>query len=119
MEPQLHVERRVLAELIANPAAVALADDLEIDDFTNFRHRVAFEALRNLQAAGCAIDILDLADSIAMQDLALGTHAAENVSVGFLGELVQNAERYQADLLEVVFSADLRLLRTIRKDRTL
>jgi replicative DNA helicase len=117
IETRPDIERRVLAEVISNPAALALADQLELGDLTDARHHRVLEAVRELQGAGCPIDICDLADCIALRDLSLGTHASESASLPYLTDLVSEAERY--DGLLGVFEADLRQLRLIANERRL
>ena len=112
------IEQRVLAELLCNPEALALAADLEVRDLSDARHRFALSAIRELQAAECAVDICDVADIIALRDVELGTHAAESASLPFLTDMVANAETY-GDLLTSVFPADLRQLRLIANERRL
>jgi len=117
-EARPDIERRVLAEILTNPAALAMADQLELGDLTDARHHRVLEAVREIQGAGDPIEILDVADAIAMRDVCLGTHAAESASIQFLIDLVSTADVY-GDLLETVFPADLRQLRLIANERRL
>lgn len=118
-EAQDRVEARVLAEILTNPAALPLAPDLEVYDFTDLRLQAAFIAVRELEASGADIGLLEVADAIAMRDLAMGTHRADSVSVAFLGLLVLTADRYDAASFEHVFAADIRQLRLIANERKL
>jgi replicative DNA helicase len=114
--PQPEVERRVLAEVITNPTALAIADNLEVDDFVVLAHQWAFRALRNLQTTDAPIGIEEIADAIALDDIAHDTHCRETVNVISLALIVVEAARY-GEAFDEWFRADLRHLRIIASSR--
>ena len=113
--PAIDVEQRVLAAVLAEPDKLALANDLEVGDFVDYRHRAAFEAMRNLQADGWDVEICAVADAIAIADLDRGRCVADHVSLVWLTKLVNAAPKYEdqfgIDAWRSVFDADLRELR--------
>ncbi len=54
------LEMSVLGGIILHPEALARLETLEIDDFYDYKHKVVFEAMRNLEAAGRPIDVVTL-----------------------------------------------------------
>ncbi len=120
MTVALHVEARVLAEILTNPTALAMAENLELDDFALLAHQWAFAALRNLQAAGESIGVIEVVDAIAMDDLTLETNKSHTVDVRWmlhLLDITRRTARWYRELLDVVFPADLRQLRTFARRR--
>lgn len=93
------LEASVLAGVMNHEGALGDMPSLEIDDFHALRHRVVFEAIRNLEAAGRPIGVVALEVEIERQGKldAVG-------GVAFLGELalrcptVDNVVLYAADL---------------------
>lgn len=75
-------EASILGGILIRAEVLELVDDLETDDFYNHRHKVVFQAIRNLQAVGKPIDIVTLEIEIEKAEKleAIG-------GVGFLGEL--------------------------------
>lgn len=92
-------EARLLAAIIAEPCVLELCEDVELDDFTDFRYRAAFKSIRDLQASGCRPDLLAIVDDIAMDDLAYDKHVGETVDVVFLASLVDEMPPYRRDLM--------------------
>lgn len=112
----IHVEARVLAAVLCEPRALELAEDLELDDFALLAHQWGFAALRNLQAAGEPIGVLEVVDAIAMEDLAYQTNKSHTCDVRWVLHLLSIAQPYR-ELLDVVFPADLRQLRSYARRR--
>lgn len=78
----LSMEASILGGIILRNEALADLQDLELDDFYHHQHRVVFEAIRNLEAAGKPIDPVTLEHEIEKK----GKLAALG-GIAFLGEL--------------------------------
>src|SRR5574338_483411 len=79
----LDAEASILGGIIWRNEVLAELDTLEIDDFYHHPHKVVFEAMRNLEAAGKPIDAVTLEAEISK--------AGKLAAVGgpaFFGELV-------------------------------
>lgn len=70
-----------------NARALALCDDVELDDFTDLRYRAAFVSLRKLQANGESTEPWAVSEEIDLQDVLYGKHVGESVDITFLTEL--------------------------------
>lgn len=70
-----------------NARALALCDDVELDDFTDLRYRAAFVSLRKLQTAGECTHPWSVAEDIALTDALYGKHVGDTVTIEFLTEL--------------------------------
>ena len=75
-------EASVLGGVILNNDALALIDTTDVEDFYDNRHKVVFQAIRNLEAAGRPIDTVTIENEIAK----VGKLEAIG-GVAFLGEL--------------------------------
>lgn len=93
-------EASVLGGIILSNEALALTPDLEVEDFYDHKHKVVFQAIRNLEAAGTPIDVVTLETEI--------TRAGKIDAIGgagFLGELalrvptVDNVEAYASTVV--------------------
>lgn len=78
----LDAEAGVLGGVIIRNDTLALLADLEPDDFYDHKHKIVFQAIRNLEAAGTPIDIVTLEVAIE-RDAKLEAIGG----VGFLGDL--------------------------------
>lgn len=78
----IDAEASVLGGIILRNETLALLPDLEVDDFYDARHKVVFQAIRNLEATATPIDVVTLEVEIEKQGKldAIG-------GVSFLGEL--------------------------------
>lgn len=107
----LEAEASVLGGVILKNEALAYIDTTEVEDFYDNRHKVVFQAMRNLEAAGRPIDVVTLEDEItkAGKIQAIG-------GVGFLGELtmrvptVDNVEEYARILTNKRITRDVMLM---------
>lgn len=122
--PQPAVEARVLAGLMADPRLADLAD-LDPDDFTDFRARVAMRAIRELRASGAPHGVLEVADAIEMADLertqATGVEhsTSEHAGLAYLAAVIARTAPYSLaddELARETFAADVRQLRAIAKE---
>lgn len=101
-------EASVLGGILIENNALAVVDHLEPDAFYNHKHKIVFQAIRNLQAQQIPIDVVTLEGEIEKQGKleAIG-------GVGFLGELAlrvptaANVEHYGARI------RDLHLIREV------
>lgn len=116
-------ERAVIAAVLCWPEqSLPLVPEVEIDDFGEIFHRHAWSAIRNLEAAGKAIEILAVADELIAYKrfvgddklserdecdvvCGLGVLVLESPHVGDAGEHTRRLHRYA------------RALRTIRRCR--
>lgn len=93
----LDAEASVLGGVLIDRGALALLDDLEPDDFYDHKHKIVFQAIRNLEARQQPIDVVTLEVEIDRQGKldAIG-------GVGFIGELAlrvptaENVATYKA-----------------------
>lgn len=123
----LELERRVLAAMICDDAiggfdhdaehrerALVLCDGVEVDDFTDFRHRAAFTALRNLEARELPSMPWDIVDEIGRTDRAYERHVGESVHLGFLATII--VESRKVSLAAITYAcSELRRLAQIRR----
>src|ERR1043166_5905220 len=88
-------EASLLGGIILRNDALSTLADLETEDFYDNRHRVVFQAIRNLEAASRPIDVVTLENEISK----VGKLDAIG-GVGFIGELalrvptIDNVETY-------------------------
>lgn len=119
-QPELAVERRVLAAVICEPRKLAAAAQLETDDFQLVLNRKAFEALRNLEASGMPIGPLEVAQAHRTHYERLGNDVDDAMLWHIVG-LIANAPHYEDTFGEAaalgVFESDLTLLRKIANAR--
>ena len=59
------VEERLLAAFLFDEDMRPALDAAETDDFAELKHKVVWQAMRNLQARGEAIDVLTLEAAVA------------------------------------------------------
>lgn len=78
----LDCEASVLGGVLCRNEMLGQLKDLEIDDFYDHRHKVVFEAMRNLDAAGKPIDVVMLESEIQR-----GGKLDAVGGIAFLGEL--------------------------------
>lgn len=126
----LALERRLLAAMLCDDGiggymdpehrenALALCDDVELDDFSDFRLRAAFTAIRALQARDEFIPNHErtsaVADEIERTDRARGSHVGARVDLVFLTDLVLDEKQLGAASIEHA-KARLRELATFRR----
>lgn len=112
-------EARVIAEVICSPERLALAMDLEVDDFVDYRNREVFETLRNLEAQGHPIGLLAICNELEHLDVERDRHVAEKCGLRYLAALVcePSYDEIFGPAAICVFEADLRHLRLIRNAR--
>src|SRR5260370_20558607 len=78
----IDAEASILGGIILRNDVLAQLDTLEVDDFYDHRHKVVFQAMRNLEASARPIDVVTLENEIEKAGKldAIG-------GIGFLGEL--------------------------------
>jgi hypothetical protein len=115
--PQYDVEQRVLAAVIVDAAKLAIATDLELDDFFDMGHQRVFMALRNLQAANDDITPRTIAQYLALRDAEKPSRVAEMylkyLVIVASTLLVRSYEWSFGEAALFVFESDMRLLRMI------
>lgn len=121
------LERRVLAAMMCDDAiggfdhdadhresALVLCDSVELDDFTDYRHRAAFAALRNLEARGLPSMPWDIVDEIARTDQQDEKHVGDSVDLAFLASVIVASPR--GSLAGITYArARLRELASLRR----
>lgn len=109
------LEARVLAAAISEPEMLTSAfADVETADFVDFHAMAAWEALRNVQAAGEPIGIPAITQHIEQRDLVRDTFVSEKVDAAFLAYVVKSAPMY--DSVDEALG-DATKLRTLRGRR--
>jgi RecA-family ATPase len=78
----LACEQSILGGVILRNEVLGELTDLETDDFYEFKHRVIWEAIRNLQAQGKPIDVVTIESEL----LKIGKGDA--VTIAYLGDLL-------------------------------
>src|SRR3990167_3833060 len=78
----LDAEASILGGVLLRNEVLINLESVEVDDFYDMRHKVIWQAIRNLEAASKPIDVVTLENEIDKQGKldAIG-------GVGFLGEL--------------------------------
>lgn len=107
-------EQRLLAALICEPPVLAAADEIEVQDFTEFTHWVVFQQIRNLQAAQHDIGVLEIDDLLAERDKNYGVFLRPKCGAAFLGCLILDTEPYGH---AVLWEHDMWWLRTLHARR--
>jgi hypothetical protein len=119
--PAPAIEARLLALLLVDVDARAVARNLDVDDFCDFRNRAIFTAVRELEATQAEIGPVEVLDAIAMLDLESGRCQREHVTSVYVGALFDRLQTYPRDeaaCMEAV-RADMRQLRSIAVARVL
>lgn len=65
----LITERRLLASLIAEPAVLAMADDVEDQDFSDPRCRLVLASIRRLVSYGDQVSLDEIDRDLKLQDM--------------------------------------------------
>lgn len=110
----LLTERRLLVALLTEPAVLAAADELETQDFTDYRHWVIFTAIRTLQSESADVSILDVDDVLAIRDATYGSFLRGRCGAAFMGELVCEFPPYNDQIL---WEHDMKWLKDCRRRR--
>lgn len=95
----LDAEAGVIGGVILRNETLERVPDLEVDDFYDFKHKIVWQAIRNLEAVARPIDVVTLENEIERQGKldAVG-------GIAFLGELAlrvptaDNVEHYARDV---------------------
>lgn len=109
-EAILNLEAGILGAILLHPETLGEFPRLETDDFFDMRHKVVWQAMRNLEATGVPIDVVTLEAEIARHGKsdAVGGYA-------FLGELalrvptVSNAHEYVRQIREASLARRVRM----------
>ncbi len=76
----VQLEMSIIGAVLLSPDVLALLPSLETMDFRNYKPRVVWEAIRNLEAANAPIDVTTIGDEIERRG------KLESVGFGWLGE---------------------------------
>lgn len=87
-------ESRVIATLIFEPDVLPYATELELEDFTDPRHRAVLAAIRNLQARCMVVEMFELDAELRRQDERCGTTVADKAGAAFMADLALSAPGY-------------------------
>lgn len=107
-------EARILAACLIRRDIFDYLADLAVEHFTVPQHRIAWMAMRNLQAEGQPIGVIEICDYLEMRDLEDGTHLSDSVNAGWLGALVCTTHDYTEERL---FDRDVEWLQTLAERR--
>src|ERR1700753_1434985 len=107
----IEAEASILGGILLRNEVLSHLDTIEVEDFYDNRHRVVFQAIRNLEAAARPIDVVTLENEIAKAGKleAIG-------GVAFLGELtlrvpiVENVVAYAEIVVEKYLARRLMLV---------
>ncbi len=109
------VAARLLIACIEEPEVLAVVPELEIDDFYEWHHKAVFEAVRNLQANGHALSLVDVDRHLRINDAKLQLALAPKCGIEFLAKLNACVEPYAGDVTAAI--ADAKRLRYLRTQR--
>ena len=107
--PLESLEASVLGAVLLHAETLGEFPLLEVDDFANLRHRLVFQAMRNLEADGRPIDVVTLEAEISK-----GTGNDTTVDFAFLGQIalhvptVANAHEYVRQIREASLTRRVR-----------
>lgn len=110
----LLTERRFLVALLTEPSVLAAADDLETQDFTDYRHWIVFAAIRQLQSESADVCVEEVDEVLAIRDRTYGSFLREKAGAVFLGELVCECPMYNH---AVLWEHDMTWLKACRRRR--
>lgn len=116
MTIEQQLERRIVTSLLVEPALWFVFADVELDDFSDYRCRVWFSAIRDLQAKECDVSALAVLDRLADRDRQDGGHVAEHANGAWLAEGIFMSALYRVPSLA---QHDAQLLRAIAARRRL
>lgn len=108
-------EARLLVACFEEPEILAQLDELEIDDFADFRNQAAFTELRSLQALKQPINGPAIDARLCRWDAMKGSQVAEKAGIVYLSGLMVVTAPYHADVDAA--RADAKLLRLLRDQR--
>lgn len=114
------VEGRVLVAAIIEPAVLELCGDLEVDDFSDLRHRTLFAAARNLQAIGWPVSTENVVRWLQRDDERNGQRKAEKCEPHLLALVLEHAWNTYGEPKQPVrawVEHDLRKLRALAHER--
>lgn len=105
----IDAEASILGGILLRNDVLALVDTLEVDDFFDHKHKVVFQAVRNLESAKVPIDIVTLENEIAKA----GKLEAVG-GVAFLGELTLKVPTADNVVAYAKIVRDHRITREVR-----
>lgn len=112
-------ERRLMASLIAEPHVLAMADDLEDQDFSDPRCRHVLRAIRRLRVDGADVELDEIDHELRLQDMEreqVGAGAiADKAGFWFVAELLLEFTPYQHE--RVLVEHDMTWLRELADRR--
>ncbi len=92
-------ELRLVTACICDRGVLEQCDDVEVEDFADFRARALFTAIRSLQLREEQVDPLSVGDEIKRTDRNLGKRVAEQVSDFYIAELVLTQRKHSENSL--------------------
>jgi hypothetical protein len=111
----LPVEARVLVQMICDPEALAICDDLETSDLVHMPHVMVLHAIRQAQQWDPAITVDSVLDAIEHIAMDWGSpEIAEKCGASFIADMISRAPK--PDSLDTIRD-DLKRLRTGREYR--
>lgn len=92
-------EGRILIALIVEPEILRGARELEVEDFTDLRHRAVFSAIRNLEARSILVDAFEIDAELRRRDEQCGSLLTELAGLAFIGALMLETTAYGNPIL--------------------
>lgn len=111
----LSLEAQLVAAIMCDVGVLERCDGVELDDFTDYRYRAIFVAIRTLQTRGEATGPLEVADEIARTDIEHDRNVGGTVDDFFIAELVHTTAQFWG--CEYELAGAKRHLRTLAKRR--
>jgi replicative DNA helicase len=108
-------EARVLVACIEEPHVLEQLDELEVDDFFDYRNQSAFTELRNLQALKEPISVIAIDKRLRANDSVREQIVADKAGVVYLANLLATTRPYDQDLEAA--RVDAKCLRLLRDER--
>lgn len=102
-------ERRLLASMLADDkfcdccelpelSVMDLCDEVEVDDFTDYRHTNAFTAIRSLVELGQPVSVAAVSDEVERRN-GVGSNAAMSCSIVWLASLLVDQKKHSVNSL--------------------
>lgn len=104
-------ERQLLAGMLCEAHVLAVCDDVETDDFTDYRHWVVLAAIRQLQGESADVDPFEVDEVITQRDRTADKHIAQQAGAQFLSRLIAVTFTYGNAM--TIVENDIRWLRVL------
>lgn len=79
-------EQRLIIAMLCEPGVLAWCDSVDLDCFMDFRWQRVLTAIRELQQTNTEVDVLSVADAIAMRDKQREENVQDTLGLRHLAE---------------------------------